>query len=101
MATEKTYLDVNAQDFSEATQALIAAQRQTYLADKAAKALVVAAINAETPCKAGESVVGTTFTRWGQMQLIVGAKAEAKAKAKARPTLADYLAEQSAAGQQG
>lgn len=91
---ERTYLDVDAQGFNAETQELIASQRQTYLADKAAKAAVVAAIAAVTPVKDGEAITGYAYTRWGQMQLIISPKAAPKATAKPRRTLADYLAEQ-------
>lgn len=97
--SKRVYLDVNAEDFSTTVQELIKAQRDTYMADKAARKALVEAMRREVPVQAGQEIAGVHYTRWGQMQMSIGDKVAPKSAAKARPTLADWLAQQAALGQ--
>lgn len=94
------YLDVNFAELNDDTlTALVAAQRETYAADKAAKAAMVARLNELLEMPEGRQVTGTTYTRWGQAQIIVNDTPKAKeAGGKARPTLAAFLAAQASGG---
>lgn len=94
--SEKRYLDVNAQDFGSDVIALVEQQREIYTREKAIKAQIVAALNAQVALGSDE-VVGVCWTRWGQMQAIVAQRTAPKI-AKVKQSLADYRAEQEANG---
>ena len=96
--TNNEYLDANASDFSDNVQALLADERKAYDELKARKALVLAAVIAELPVVAGREVKRTAYTAWGQWQIIIGDKVAPKVVAGPRKTLAQYQAEQDAAG---
>lgn len=101
--TEKTkaqYLDANPAELGDELQALVSTQRVTYDADKVAKQAICAHLNAHLELPEGKAVVGVTFTRWGQFQIIVADKPASKeSSAKARPTLAAFLAAKQANGE--
>ena len=66
---------------------------------KAHKAKVLAAVRAEVPTvEIGREIKSTTYTRWGQWQLVIGDKTTAKVSGNGRATLAEYLAQQQASG---
>lgn len=89
---EKIYVDVNESDLDHELLALVAAQRRTYEADKAARKALIEAANRKYALPAGKVIVGQHYTRWGQMQFSIDDKPVAKAPAKARPDLTEYLA---------
>jgi hypothetical protein len=101
MATDnRTYLDVDVSILSQEAQVRLAHQRQTYLADKAAKAAVLVQIQQDFPLDNGQAIVGAHYNRWGQFQVIIDTPTVAKPKASARPTLAAYMAAQAAQGRE-
>lgn len=94
---EKTYLDFNVADMNAAIQSAAAEQRKTYLADKAARKVLVDAINEGYDF--GDLIcTGVTYTRWGQAQLILSPPKAAKPVAKVRPSLESFLANAKANG---
>lgn len=98
--TKAQYLDANPAELGETLQALVAAQRVTYDADKVAKQAICAHLNEYLELPESKAVVGVTFTRWGQFQIIVADKPAAKeAKAGTRPTLAAFLVAKQANGE--
>lgn len=95
---DNQYVNISAEDFSEAVQEMVKIERQMYEAMKAHKAKLVAAIREEVPTlPLGREIKSTTYTRWGQWQLVIGDKAVVKAAGN-RQTLAEFLAQQQASG---
>ncbi len=89
---ELQYFDIDATDYSSSLQALVAAQRITYEADKTAKKALLEQLRREQAVRPDEEITGVFYSRWGQLQISVGKKSEAKANGKAkRPSLAEYL----------
>jgi hypothetical protein len=95
---DNEYVNISVEDFSETVQALAAIDREMYKAHKAHKAKLLAAIQAEVPMPLGKEIKYTAYTRWGQWQMVVGDKAVTKSPSSNRPSLADFLAQQQAAG---
>jgi hypothetical protein len=94
----REYVDVTAEDFSEAVQALLDEERAIYQLLKEAKAKTVAAAKAEVPMPLGREIASMAYTRWGQLQMIVQDKAAPKATQARNQTLAQFLAQQAASG---
>jgi hypothetical protein len=92
------YLNASADDFSAKVVELLKTEREIYDMLKQAKAEVLAQVRAEMSCEAGREVKGTTYTRWGQWQIVIGDKATPKAQPTQRKSLADYRREQEASG---
>lgn len=90
--TNNQYLDSNPQDFSQEVQDALAEERLAYEVLKEARAKVKALVVAELDMPDGLEVKYTTFTRWGQWQVVVGDIVAPKSTAKPRQSLADYLA---------
>lgn len=96
--TTKKYLDVNAADFSDAFQALIAENRSLYEMQRELNKRIVAQLNSEVTLVPGRTIVGIAWTRWGQLQAVEADKPVAKQAAAKRGNLADYRAQQQAEG---
>lgn len=98
---DNTYANISPTDYSERVQALHREEREIYEMLKAHKAKLLAAVREETPPEfvgLGREIKNTTYTRWGQWQLVIGDKAVVKSGNGSRPTLADFLAQQQASG---
>ena len=96
--TNNQYLDAAPDMFSGVVQALLKDEREIYDMLKAKKAEVLAAVKAELPMPAGREVKRTAYTAWGQWQIIIGDVVAKTAPSGARKSLADYIADQQAAG---
>ncbi len=89
--TKRDFVDCNASQFSSEVQDLLVQDRAIYEEQKANRKVIVAKLNAELDLPDGKVVTGIAFTRWGQMQLVIGDKVQPKPAAKPRMSLADYL----------
>lgn len=96
--TNNEYLNTSPEDFSEIVQAALKEERAIYDMLKEAKAKVLAAVKAELPMPNGREVKRTAYTAWGQWQVIVGDTIAPKSAPGQRRSLADFIAEQQAAG---
>lgn len=94
MAKSETirYIDVDPSNLPEDVQEMLKQDRALYDQQKALRAKVVEAINAQITLKDGYAVTGVGFTRWGQFQLHADKAKPTQAKAGNRPSLADFLA---------
>lgn len=92
------YVNVSAEEFSEAVQTLLSEEREIYQLLKAQKAKVLTAVRAEMPVHEGREITAMGYTRWGQLQMTVQDKVVEAAAPKRNKTLAEYLAERAAAG---
>lgn len=98
-STTKVWVDASVADMPAHIQALLTEEREIYDMLKAQKAKVVAALRECMAVKGGKVIVGTTYTRWGQWQIVLDDAPSAKpAKASGRATLADFLEAQQAGG---
>jgi hypothetical protein len=96
---DNEYVNISPEDFSETVQELVAVERQMYQAMKAHKAKVLAAVQAEVAgLPMTREIKSTTYTRWGQWQLVIGDRAIAKPQANGRQSLAEFLATQAQSG---
>ena len=96
-STDRSWIDVQATDFSDKVQALLRQERKMYDELKAHKALILSAIKAEVDLQT-KTIVGVGYTRWGQLQLTVADSIVDAPKPNARPTLAQFMAMQRATG---
>lgn len=96
---DNEYVNISPEDFSETVQELVAIERQMYQAMKAHKAKVLAAVREEVQgLPLTREIKQTTYTRWGQWQLVIGDRVAPKATSNGRQSLAEFLASQQASG---
>lgn len=96
---ERQYIDVSEAEVSPVVRELLRKQKEAYQADKLARAAVVEAMRSEYELPKGLDILAMHYTRWGQLQISVGAAQAAKPKANARPSLTAWLEAQEQSGQ--
>lgn len=97
--TTKVWLDANVSDMPQHVQDMLVEERAIYDMLQAQKDKITKALQECMAVKGGKVICGTSYTRWGQWQIVLDDAPVAKAKAgNGRATLADFLAVQSAAG---
>jgi hypothetical protein len=96
---DNEYVNISPEDFSVEVQALVETERKMYQAMKAHKLLVLAAVREEVAgLPLTREIKQTTYTRWGQWQLVIGDRVAPKATSNGRQSLAEFLANQQASG---
>ncbi len=88
---KRDYVDCNPEQFSPLVQTKLERDRELYQQQKLLRKDIVEILNQDLDLPDGKVVTGIAFTRWGQMQLVIGDKVQPKPAAKPRMSLADYL----------